>query len=96
MSLSFITSAIGIVLNIMSTVYFGIFAKKFNPFHELIVYNVTFQILMSIQLIINCFIHEKILQFSTSNKIVDFSYHFNCSTPYYLILINKYVNVLVK
>lgn len=62
LSFGFIALAIGIVLNIISSVYFALFAYKFNFFKELIAFNLVFQIRQLIELLLNCFINGKIFQ----------------------------------
>lgn len=58
----FIALAIGIVLKIMSSVYFKLFACKFNFLKKLIAFNLVFQIQQLIELVLNCFINGKIYQ----------------------------------
>ena len=65
LAFGFITSAIGIMLNIMSSVLFGFFIHKFNLMNELLAFNLVFQIQQLIQLILNCFINGKVYEETT-------------------------------
>ena len=65
LAFSFITLAVGIMLNIMSSVLFGFFIHKFNLMNELLVFNLVFQLQQLIQLILNCFINGKVYEETT-------------------------------
>ena len=60
LAFGFITLAIGIIQNIMSSVYFALFAYKLNFLKELIAFNLVFQIQQLISLFLNCFINGKV------------------------------------
>ena len=60
LSFGFITSFVGVILSMMSSVYLGIFGHKLNFLHEILTFDVIYQILQLIQLILNCFINGKV------------------------------------
>ena len=65
LAFGFTTSAIAIVLNIMSSMFFALFVYKLNLLNELLVYNLVFQLQQSVQLILNCFINGKVYKETT-------------------------------
>ena len=62
LSFGFLTSAIGIVLNIMASVYIGLFAYKLNLIKKMFAITLVFQVQQLIQLILNCFINGNVYE----------------------------------
>ena len=62
LAFGFITSAIGIVLSIMSSVYLGLFAQKFNFINEILAFTLVYHFQQLIQLILNCFINGQVYE----------------------------------
>ena len=60
LAFGFISNTIGIILMIMVTVYYGLYADKFDYADELIAFDIIFQCEQMIQLILNCFINGKL------------------------------------
>ena len=60
LAFGFISNTIGIILMIMVTVYYGLYADKFDYADELIAFEIIFQCEQMIQLILNCFINGKL------------------------------------
>ena len=62
LTFGFITLAIGSVQNLMSSVYFALFAFKFNFLKQLITFNLVFQIQQLTALFLNCFTNGKVYE----------------------------------
>ena len=60
LAFSFISSTIAVVFNIMVTVYYNLYARKFDYIDELIAFDMIFEGGQLIQLILNCFINGKL------------------------------------
>lgn len=56
----FTFSAIDSMFSMMTSVYFGIYIKRINRLNELLTYGI-FGVLITIQLILNCLINEKVI-----------------------------------
>ena len=70
LALGFITLAIGMMLGIMSSVYFTLFINKLIIMREIYVYNLVFQFQLLTQLILNCFINGKV--YDQSLKLLNY------------------------
>ena len=60
LSFGFATSSVGVILGIMLSVYHGIFGHKLNFLREILTFELVYQILQLIQLVLNCFINGKV------------------------------------
>lgn len=60
LSFGFTTSAIGIVLSMMSTVYFALFAYKLNYLNDVLAFTLAYHLQQLTQLILNCFINGQV------------------------------------
>ena len=60
LSFGFVTLVIRIVINIISSIYFALFAYKFSFLEQLIAFNLVFQFQQLIKLLSNYFINDKV------------------------------------